>query len=140
MTHIDNLSKLHPGKQSDLSIRTLMLVHIVPRQSHTNLPVCSVHYLVSHFELFIPVFGHGRYQQWGQIFLSSQVFYCIDLLIPQSHKLVEICLSHCKILDQSELSVVIFLEYFQFYIQVLGIVFGPKKISKSVLTVAPKST
>ena len=145
--HIDNFLKLLvlllPCEQSDLSIRTLRLVHIVPRQSHTNLPVCSVHYvnyLVSHFELFIPVFGHCRYQHWGQIFLFSKVSCCIDQLIPQSQKLVEICLSYCTFLDQSELFVVIFLEYIEFYIQVVGIVFGPREMSKSVLTSAPKST
>ena len=117
--HIDNLLKLLvlllPCKKSDLSIRTLRLVHIVPQQSHTNLSVCSVlfvNYLVSQFELFIHMFGLFRYQHWGQIFLSSKVFCCIDQLIPQSQKLVEICLSYCKILDQSELFLVIFPEYF----------------------------
>ena len=40
------------------------------------------------------------------------------------------------ILDQSELFLVIFPEYFEFYIQKVGIVFGPKKLSKSVLTFA----
>ena len=50
--------------------------------------------------------------------------------------MVEIFLSHCNILDQSELFLVIFLENFEFYIQVVGIVFGPKKSSKSVLTFA----
>ena len=76
------------------------------------------------------------YQHWAQIFLSSKVFGCIDQLIRQSQKLVEICSSHCKILDQSELFVVIFREYIEFYIQVVGVVFGPKKSSKSVLTFA----
>ena len=116
MIHIDNLLKLLvlplPCKQSDLSLRTLRLVHIVPQQIDTNLSVCSIHYvnyLLSQFELFIHVFGHCRYHHWGQIFLSSKVF-CIDHLIPQSLK-VEICLFHCKILDQSELFVVIFFEY-----------------------------
>ena len=56
---------LLPCKQSDLSKRTLKLVHIVPQRSHTNLSVCSVHYvnyLVSQFELFIHVAEHCRYQ------------------------------------------------------------------------------
>ena len=130
---------LLPCKKSDLSIRILRLVHIVPQQSRTNLSVCSVqyvNYLVSQIELFIHVSGHCRYQHGGQIFLSSNVFCCIDQLIPQSRKLIEICFSHCKILDQSELFLVIFPEYFEFYIQVVGIVFGPKQLSKSVLTFA----
>ena len=130
---------LLPCKKLNLSIRTLRLVHIVPQQSHTNLSVCTVHYvnyIVSQFELFINVFGHCRYQHWHQIFLSSKVFCCIDQLITQWHKLVEICLSQSKILEQSELFLVIFLEYFEFYIQVVVIVFGPTKPSKSVLTFA----
>ena len=128
-----------PCKSSDLSIRTLRLVHIVPQQSHTNLFVCSVHYvnyLLSQFELFIHVFWHCRYHHWRQIFLSSKVLCRIDQQIPQSHKLVEIRFSHCKILDQSDFFVVIFLEYFEFYIQVIGIVFWPRKSSKSVLIFA----
>ena len=143
MIHIDNLLKFLvlflPCKKSELSIRTLRLVHIVPQQSHTNPPVCSVHYvnyLVSLFELFIHVSGKCRYHYWGQLFLSSKVSCCIDQLIPQWHKIVEISLSHCKILDQSELFLVIFPEYFEVYIQVVGIVFGPRKLSKSVLTFA----
>ena len=91
---------------------------------------------MSQFELFIHVFGHCRYQHWGQIFFYSKFVCWIDQLIPQSHKLVEICFSHCKILDQSELFLVIFPEYFEFYIQVVGIVFGQRKLSKSVLTFA----
>ena len=130
--HRDDLLKflvlLLPSKYSDLSIRILRLVQLVSQQSHTNFSVCSVHYvnyLVSHFEWFIYVFGHCRYQHWGQMFFSSKVFCCIDQLIPESQKLVEICLCHCKILDQSELFLVIFPEYFESYIQVVRIVFGP---------------
>ena len=40
------------------------------------------------------------------------------------------------ILDQLELLVVILLEYFEFYIQAVGIIFGPKKLSNTVLTFA----
>ena len=119
--HKNNLLKplvlLFPCKNLDLSIRNLRLVHIVPQQSTTGLSVCLAHYvnyLVSQFEWFIHVFGQWRYQHWGQIFHSSKVFCCIDHLIPQPHKLFEIRLSHCKILDQSELFVVIFLENFEF--------------------------
>ena len=115
--HIGNFFKFvvlfHPCNYSDLSIRTLRLVHIVSQQGHTKVFVCSIHYvsyLVSHFELFIHVFGHFRCQHWRQVFFSSKVFQCKDQLIPQSRKFVEICLSHCKILDQSELFVVIFLK------------------------------
>ena len=120
-------------------MRTLRLVFIVPQQSHTNLCVCSVHYvnyLVSHVEVFIDVSGHCRCQHRGQIFFSSKFFCCIGQLIPQSQKLFKIRLSLCKILDQSELFVVIFLEYFEFYIHVTRIIFGPKKLSKIVLTIA----
>ena len=119
--HIENLLKLlvllFSCKMSDLSIRTLRPVHIVPQQSHTNLSVCSVHYfnyLVSQFELFIHVFGHCKYQHWRQNFPSSKVFCRIDQLNPQSHKLFEICFSHRKILAQLELFVVIFLDYLEF--------------------------
>ena len=120
-----------------MSITILRPIDIVPQQSHTILSVCSVHninYVVSQFELFIHVFGHCRYQHWGQIFLSSKIFCCIDQVIPQSIKLVKIRFSHCKTLDQSELLVVIFLKYLEFYVQVVGIIFGPKKLSNSVLT------
>ena len=123
----------------DLSIGTFMLVQSVPQQSHTNLSVGSVHnvnFLVSQFELFMHVSGHCRCQHWGQSFFSSKISCCIIQLNPQSHKLVKGCLSHCKILDQSELLVVILLEYFEFYIAVVGIVFGPRKLSKTVLTSA----
>ena len=128
---------LLPCKKSDLSIGTLRLVHVVPQQSDTNPSVCSVHnvdYFVSHFELLVHVFGHCRYKHLGQNFLSSKFFCFIDQLIPQSHELVKICFSYCKILDQSELFVVIFLEYFEFYNQVVRIIFGLRKLSKSVLT------
>ena len=90
---------------------------------------------VSQFELFIHVFGHCWYQHWRQVFLSTKVC-CNDHLIPQSHELVEICLSHCKILYQSEIFVVIFLEKIEFYTQVNGIIFGPRKSSISVLAFA----
>ena len=127
-------------KYADLSIWTPWLVHIVAQQSHTNLPVRSVdyvNYLVSQFELFIKAaFGHCRYQHWGLIFLSGRIFCCIDQLIPQSNKLVKIRLSHCEILDQLELFVVTFPEYFEFYIQVIRVAFGLNKLSKTVLTSA----
>ena len=111
-----------PCKRSGLTITTLRLVHIVPHQSHASLSVCSVqylNYLVSQFELSIFVFGHCRYQHWGQVFLYSKGFCCNDELIPQSHKLVEICFSHCKVSDQSEHFVVIFLKNFEYFIQVV---------------------
>ena len=133
LIHIDNLLKLLllllPCKKSDLSLRTFRLVHIVSQQSGKNLSVCSIHYvnnLVSQLQLFIHAYGHCRYQHWGQSFLSSKFFCCIEQLIPQSDKLVEICFSHSKILDHSDLFFVNFFECFEFYIQKVGIVFGPK--------------
>ena len=122
-----------------MSVKTLWIVHIVPQQSHTNLSVRSVYhvnYLVSQFELFIHVFALCSYQHWGQIFLSGKVCCCIDKLIPQKQKLAENYFSHCKILDQSELFVVVFLEYFEFHTQVVGIIFGQLKSSRSVLKFA----
>ena len=116
---------LLPCNQSNLSLGILKLVHILPQQFHTSLSFCSVNYvnyLVRQFELFFQVFGHCRYQHWCQTFLSSKIFCCNDKLIAQSHKLVKICLSYCKILDQSELFVVVFLQFFKFYIQVVGII------------------
>ena len=116
-----------------------MLVHVVLQQSHTKLSVCSVHYvnyLVGQFELFIHVFERCRYQHWRHIFPPSEIFCCIDRLIPQSHKLFENCISHCKILDQLKLFVVIFFENIEFYIQIVGITFGPRKSSESVLNFA----
>ena len=77
--------------------------------------------LVSQFELFIHVFGHCRYHYRGHIFLSSKVFCCIDQLVPQSHKLVQICLSCCKIVDQLELLVVTFLVHLELYIRIVAI-------------------
>ena len=57
-----------------------------------------------------------------------------DQVVPQSQYLVEIWPPSCKILYQSEVFVVIFLQNSKFYIQVVGVVFRPKKLSKSVLT------
>ena len=101
---IDNLLKLFvlslPCKKSDLSIRTLRLVHTVPHQSHTSLPVCSiqyVNYLVSQFQLFTHVFVPCRFHHWSRVFRSSKICCCNVQLIRQSHKLVESCVSHCKI-------------------------------------------
>ena len=132
---------LFPCKKSDLSIRTLRLVHIVPQQSHTSLSVCSVHYvnyLVSQFELFIHVFGHCRYQHWVQLFFSSKLFCCNDQLIPQSHKLFEICLSHCSFLDQSELFLVILPDYLNLHPSSLNR-FWTKKIVQSCLDICQSS-
>ena len=128
--HLDNLLKLLLlillCKKVDLSIRSLRVFHIVPQQCHPNFSVCSVHYvnyLVSQFELFIHGFGHCRYKHWGQV--SFPV--CNDQLIPQSHKLVEICFSHGEILDQSELvNFIFFFEKFEFCIQVVGIILDQK--------------
>ena len=119
--HIYNLLKflilLLLCKQSDLSIRTLWPVHTILQQSHANLSVCSVQYLnplVSQFELSNHVLGLCWYQHWGQVFLSSKIFCCNDQLIPRSIKRAEIRLCQCKILYQSELFVVVFLENFEF--------------------------
>ena len=71
-----------------------------------------------------------------KFFLSIKVFRCNDQLIPQSHQLDEICLSRYKILNQSDLFVVIFLENFEFYIQLIGMIFGLRKFSKSFLAFA----
>ena len=130
---------LLPRRKLDSSKGALRIVHIVAQQSHTNFFVCSVqyvNYVLSQFQLFIHVFGHCRYQHWGQVFLSSKIFWCNDELIPQSYKLVEICLSHCKILDRLEHFVVHFVENIEFYIQDVAIFFGPRNSSKSVLTFA----
>ena len=131
--HIDNLFKhfLFPllCKYSEWSIVTLLLVHTVPQQSPTSLSAFSVLYVnnfVRQFELFIHVFGHCRCQFWGLVFLFSKVFCCNNQLIPQSHKLVEICLSHCKILYKSETFVVIFLENFELCIQEIGNILDQK--------------
>ena len=72
---------------------------------------------MSQFDLFIHVLRYCWYQHWGQVFLSSKLFCCNDQLIPQSTKLAEIWFSHCELLYQSELFVVIFPENFKFYIQ-----------------------
>ena len=85
----------------DLSIKNLWFVHTVPQQSLRNLSVCSVlhsNHLVGQFELFILFIGQCWYQHWGKVVLSGKYFCCIDRLIPQSHNLVENCLSDCKIL------------------------------------------
>ena len=39
-------------KNTDLSIRTLRLVHTVPKQSHTSFSVCSVHHVNYHVSQF----------------------------------------------------------------------------------------
>ena len=58
--------------------------------------------------------------------------WCIDHLIPQSHELNEI-FSDSEILDEAKTSVVVSLEHFKLNIQVVGVIFGPRKISRSVL-------
>ena len=117
-------------KNSDLSMRTLWLVRTVPQKSHPNPSSCSLHYVnhfVSQFELFIRVFGYCWCQHWRQVLIFTNVFSCNDQLIPQSHKLVENCLSHCKILYQSKLFPDKLVENFEFFIQVVGVTFGPRK-------------
>ena len=52
-------------------------------------------------------------------FLSAKVFYCNDQLIPQLYETVEMCFSHCEILDQVKNFVVVSLEHVKFNIQVL---------------------
>ena len=102
---------LHSCKKLAMSIRLIWFVHIVPQQSHKNFSICSVDYVsqyVSQFEIFNHVFGFCWYQQWRQVFLSTKVLYYDDQLIPQSHELVEIGLSLCKILYESELFDVFF--------------------------------
>ena len=91
---------------------------------------------IGQFELFILVFRQCWYHNWRQVFLSSKVLCCIDQLIHHAHKLVEICLTHRKFLYQSELFVVIFLEKFEFDVQVTGNIFGPATSSKYVLAFA----
>ena len=126
----------HRCKYSNLIMGKLKRVHIVPQQSRANLSVCSVHYvnyLASQFELTIHVFGQIWYHNRRQVFPSNKIFCCNDQLILQSHKLVDIFLCHCRIMYQSEFFVVIFLQNFEFYIQLIGITFVPRKLSKSVL-------
>ena len=55
--------------------------------------------------------------------------------IPQSHELVELSFSHCEILDQAEVSIVVSLEHFKFNIQLVGVILD-KKTCKSVWTVS----
>ena len=98
-----------------LILCTFWFLHIAPQQSHTNLFICSVHYVkdfVDQFEWLIFVFEHCWCQHWWQIFLITKVFCCNSLLMPQPHELFEICLSHCQILDQAEVLLLVFLEHF----------------------------
>ena len=120
----------------DLNSWTIWLVQIVSPQSQTNLSVGTVHFFqrVSQFELFIHVFEHSWYEHWWQVFFSTKVFRCNDQLIVQAVELVEICFSHCKFLNQVRIYVVVFLQHFKFYIQVIGINLRPRKSTKSVLT------
>ena len=123
----------------DLSIWNLWLFHIVPQQSHTNLSVCSVHFfnrLLSQLDLFNHVFGYCWYQHWRQIFLSAKLISFNKQLILQSNELFKMCLFYSKVLYQSDICVVIFLENIGFYIQVTGIIFGHKNVSKFVLVFA----
>ena len=130
---------LLPCKKSELSIRILWLIHTVRQQSYTNLCICSVqyvNYLVNQFELFIHVLGHFKFHHWIQVFFSSKVFCSRDQRIPESHELVGICVFHCKNVYKSKIFVVIFLENFEFYIQLVGNFFGLRNSSKSVLAFA----
>ena len=47
-------------------------------------------------------------------------------MIPQSHKPVEICFGHCKVLDRAKVCVVVSVDQFEFYIQADGVLFGPR--------------
>ena len=127
-------------KISDSSVWTLSLVHTLPQQSHTNLSVCPVHYvshLVSQFGLFIHVFGQCWCHNWRQVFLSRKVWCCNGQLNPQSHELIEFCLSTCIVLEKADvsvISVVVSLKNFTFDILIKGISFGATKLPKFVLT------
>ena len=120
---------LLPHKYSDLILWTLWPVHIAPQQSHTSLSegtVRNANHLVSYFELFIHVFGHFWHQHCGPVFLSTKVFCWNGQVSSQSHEMVGIYLSPCKIVDQAKVSVLIFLEHLKFHIQVFWVIFGPK--------------
>ena len=82
----------------------------------------------------IQVIGHWWDHHYRQAFLSTKVFCCNDQLIPQSYKLVETCLSLSKILNQAKVFVVIFVDHFEFYEELIGITFAPGKLSKFVCT------
>ena len=69
------------------------------------------------------------YERWRRVFLSTKVFCSKDQLIRQSLELFEICFSYCQILYQSEFFPVVFLENFEFHIQLVGIIFGLKSRS-----------
>ena len=92
--------------------------------------------LLSQFELFIHVLGLYWYQHSTEIFFPMIVLCCTDQLVLQLHEMIAIGLNHCKILYQTEQFLVIFFENFVVHMEVLGIIFGPRKLSESVLEIA----
>ena len=142
MNHTNDLFNvlflLLPCKYWGLSVGTPWLVHTVPQHSHAYLYVWTIRKVshpMSQFEFIIHVFGHCWYLCRWQNLLPVKVYCCNGQLITHLHELVENRLCHYKILIQSKIFVVLFLENFEFYIQVVGVVFvGPKKTPKSVST------
>ena len=61
---------------------------------------------------------------------SLSFFCCNDQLILYSYEPVDICFSFCEILEQTNFSVVVSLEHFEFNIQVVGVNFWTKKINQ----------
>ena len=123
---------LLPCKEPELSLWTLWLVQIVLHQSPKNHFTFSgdyVNHLVSQFELKIHVFEHCWNQHCGKVFVSTKVFCCNDQLTLQSSELFEICHSRCKIFDQTKVSVFDFPAHFEINIHVVGVLFGPRKVS-----------
>ena len=120
-------------------MKIIWLEHIVKQQSHTTFSVYSVHYvnhLVMPFQLFIHVYRQCWNHHCKQVFVPKKILCSDDQLIPQSLKLVDIFLSHRKFFNQSELFVVTFFENFELRIQVFAFIFGPNKLSKSVVAFA----
>ena len=54
----------------------------------------------------------------------------------QSHELIEISLSHCEVLDQAKIVVVVSLAHLKFKYELLAVIFGTKRLSNSVLTIS----
>ena len=115
--YIDNLLKLLilclPCKYLNLSLGTLWFVHTVPQRVTQNLSACTVHdvnHLVSQFEALLCV----RISN-GDKFSSLAKFSAVmtSCFLNRLNWLKSF--SHCEILYQSELFVVIFLENIDFY-------------------------
>ena len=127
-----------PSEQTNLNKGSFWVVQLVSKQCYTHPSVWASHnvnHFVNRLQLLLHVLGQCRLKNWRQILICEKIVCCNNYLFSLSNKLVEISFSHWNVLSQSKFCIFVFsLEHFQLSIQIVGVIFGPGKSSKSVLT------